>query len=103
MNKDVLRILDCADSLIMGYPTAPGMMAYWKEVGEKRANPKWMLDIADAMDDKQVFVISNENEDLKIENAELVVAKDDEKLTSAVKKLNYVRPEGRRVMSREVR
>jgi dihydrofolate reductase len=87
MNRDILRILDSADSLMMGYPTAPGMMAYWKEVGEKRADPRWMLDIADAMDNKHVFVISNENEDLKMENAELVVAMNDKELTSAVKKL----------------
>jgi dihydrofolate reductase len=46
-----------------------------------------MLDIAHAMDNKHVFVISNENEDLKMENAELVVAKNDRELTSAVKKL----------------
>jgi dihydrofolate reductase len=87
MNKDILRILDSADSLMMGYPTAPGMMAYWKEVREKKADRKWMLDIADAMHNKHVFVISNENEDLKTENAELVVAKNDKELTSAVKKL----------------
>jgi len=87
MNSDILRILDSADSLMMGHPTAPGMMAYWKEVGEKKAGPRWMLDIADAMDNKHVFVISNKNEDLKMENAELVVAKNDKELTSAVKKL----------------
>ena|ERR1022692_1399069 len=87
MNRDILRILDSADSLMMGYPTAPGMMAYWKEAGEKKVDPKWMLDIAHAMDNKHVFVISNENEDLKMENAELVVAKNDRELTSAVKKL----------------
>jgi len=87
MNKDILRMLDSADSLMMGYPTALGMMAYWKEAGEKKANPKWMLDIAHAMDNKHVLVISNENEDLKMENAELVVAKSDKELTSAVKKL----------------
>jgi dihydrofolate reductase len=87
MNTDILGVLDSADSLMMGYPTAPGMMAYWKEVGEKKADPKWMLDIADAMANKHVFVISNKNEELKIENAELVVAKNDKELTSAVKKL----------------
>jgi dihydrofolate reductase len=87
MNRDILRLLDSADSLMMGYPTAPGMMAYWKEVGEKKADPKWMLDIAHAMDNKHVFVVSNENEGLKMENAELVVAKNDKKLISAVKKL----------------
>jgi dihydrofolate reductase len=86
-NGDILKILDSADSLMMGYPTAPGMMVYWKEVGEKKADPRWMLDIADAMDSKHVFMISNKDEDLKIENAELVVAKNDKELTSAVKQL----------------
>src|SRR5208282_4587249 len=69
-----------------GYPTAPGMMAYWKEVGEKKADPKWMLDIAHAMNDKHVIVISNEREDLKMD-AQLVVVKNDKGLTSSVKKL----------------
>jgi dihydrofolate reductase len=86
-NRDILRILDSADSLLMGYPTAPGMMAYWKEVGEKKADPRWMLDIAQAMDNKRVFVVSNKDEDLMMENAELVVAKDDKELTSAAKRL----------------
>ena len=87
MIQDILRLLDSADSLMMGYPTAPGMMAYWKEVGEKKGDPKWMLDIAHAMDNKHVFVISNKNEDLKMKNTELVVAKNDTGLISAVKKL----------------
>jgi dihydrofolate reductase len=87
MNQDILRLLDSADSLMMGYPTAPGMMAYWKEVGDKKADPKWMLDIAHAMNEKHVIVISKEREDLKMEDAELVVAKNDKGLTSSVKKL----------------
>jgi dihydrofolate reductase len=91
MNRDILGILDSADSLMMGYPTAPGMMAYWKEVGEKRVDPRWMIDIADAMDSKQIFVISNKDEGLKMEDAELVVAKNDKELTSAVKKLRESR------------
>jgi len=69
MNNDILQILEGADSLMMGYPTAPGMMAYWKEVGEKQVDPKWMLDIAAALHDKYVFVISNKNENLRMEDA----------------------------------
>ncbi len=84
MNKDILRILDSANSLLMGYPTAPRMMAYWKEVGEKKSKPKWMLDIAAAMDNKHVFVISSKNGNLSMADAELVVAKSDKELTSAV-------------------
>jgi dihydrofolate reductase len=87
MNQDILRILDTADSLMMGYPTGPGMMAYWKEAGEKKANPKWMLDIAAAMGNKHVFVISSKSEDLDMEDGELVVAKNDKELTSAVGKI----------------
>lgn len=87
MNKDVLRILDSSDSLMMGYPTAPGMMAYWEEVGKRKTDPEWMLDIANAMENKRVIVISNENEDLQMKDAELVVAKNDEGLISAVRRL----------------
>jgi dihydrofolate reductase len=87
MNGDILRILDSADSLMMGYPTAPGMIAYWKEVGVKKVDPKWMLDIAAAMENKRVFVISNKYEDLKMKNAELVVAKSDKGLIPAVNKI----------------
>ena len=87
INRDIQQILHSADSLMMGYPTAPGMIAYWKEVREKKASPKWMLDIARAMDNKHLFVISNENEDLTMGNAEFVVARNDKELTSALKKL----------------
>jgi dihydrofolate reductase len=86
-NADVLGILGSADSLMMGYPTAPGMMAYWKGVGEKKRSPRWMLDIARAMEGKHVFVVSNEDEDLELEDGELLVTKNDAELTSAVKKL----------------
>ena len=87
MNRDILEILDSADSVMMGYPTAPGMIAYWKEVGKKKMDSKWMLDIAAALDDKHVFVISNKNEELKMENAELDVAKNHKELISAVSKI----------------
>jgi dihydrofolate reductase len=87
MNEDILGILDRADSLLMGYPTAPGMMAYWKEVGENKSSPKWMLDVAAAMNNKHVFVISSKKEDLNMDDAELVVAKNDKELTSAVNKI----------------
>ena len=87
MNRDILRILDSADSLMMGYPTAPGMMVYWMDVGEKGTDPKWMLDIAAKMRNKHVFAISNKKEELRIENGELVVAKNDKELISALSKI----------------
>jgi dihydrofolate reductase len=87
MNRDIRRILDDADSLMMGYPTAPGMMAYWKEVGVRKTDPKWMLDIAARMRNKHVFAISNKKEDLKIEDGELVLAKNDEELISALSEI----------------
>lgn len=87
MNRDILRLLSAADSLMVGYPTGPGMMAYWKEVGEKKVGPKWMLDVAHAMDGKHVFVISNEAENLEMEDAEVVLAKNDKGLASGIKKL----------------
>ncbi|MHB1439265.1 MAG: hypothetical protein ACYCSO_00410 [Cuniculiplasma sp.] len=45
-----------------------------------------MLDIAYAIDKKQVVVISHENVDLKMGDAELVFAKNDKELISAMKK-----------------
>jgi dihydrofolate reductase len=87
MNRDILRILDSADSIMMGYPTAPGMMAYWKEVGDKKTNPKWMLDIAAKMHNKHVYAISNKKEDLKTGDGELVIAKNDGELISAINKI----------------
>ena len=87
MNRDILRILDSADSLMMGYPTAPEMMAYWNEVGDKKTNPKWMLDIAAKMHNKHVYAISNKKEDLKTGDVELVIAKNDRELISAIGKI----------------
>ena len=85
INKDVLKILHSVDSWIMGYPTAPGMIAYWKDVGDKGTDPKWMLDIAKALDKLHVLVISNKREKLNIDNTELFVAKNDDELINVVK------------------
>ena len=56
-----------------------------KDVGDKGTDPKWMLDIAKALDKLHVLVISNKREKLDMDNAELFVEKNDNELINIVK------------------
>ncbi len=84
-NKDILDILHSVDTWIMGYPTAPGMTVYWKNVEDKGTDQKWMLDIAKVVNRLHVIVMSNKKERLDMDNAELFVAKNDNELMNIVK------------------
>ena len=49
MHDDIIDIVNSAKSWMMGYPTGPGMIAYWKNVGNKGRADKWEMEIARAV------------------------------------------------------
>lgn len=94
MNKDTIEILHSADTGLMGYPTGPGMIAYWKDVKEKKNSPKWMMDIAEAITGVHTIIVSNKHEELSINNTELLLAKNHEELVREVNKIKEGRTGG---------
>jgi dihydrofolate reductase len=82
--RDVAELMNGADARVMGWPTAPGMVAYWEGVAVNPESPQWERDIAAAFNPVHLVAISTRDEVLDIANSELLVAKDDGELASAV-------------------
>jgi dihydrofolate reductase len=84
LTADIVALLSGVDEAFMGYPTAEGMIRYWAGVAEDPAASPASRDIAHAVADAHVFVVSRKPERLDVPNAEIVVAADDAALVAAV-------------------
>jgi dihydrofolate reductase len=83
-NRDVIELLNGGDDRMMGYPTAPGMVAYWEGVASEPDSPRWEQDIARAFNPMHLVAISKREEQLDLPNSELLLARDDDELVAAV-------------------
>ena len=86
MHNDIIGIVNSAESWIMGYPTGPAMMAYWKNVENEGEADKWRMEIANAVNKLHTIIISNKSEK-PVNGAELIVAKNQKELVDAVMKI----------------
>ena len=86
MYNDIIGLLNSAESWIMGYPTGPAMMAYWKNVENEGEADKWEMEIANAVNKLRTIIISNKSEK-PVNGAELIVAKNEKELVDAVMKI----------------
>lgn len=86
-NDDVVALLSRADTGIMGYPTASGMIPYWAAVAADPSASQGQRAIAQAISRIHGIVISNREEEPDWGNAELLVVKGDNDLVDAVMKL----------------
>ena len=86
MLDDIVDIVNSAKSWMMGYPTGPGMIAYWKNVENEGRADKWEMEIASAVNKLHTIIISNKPES-SVKGAELIVAKNDTELVEAVTRI----------------
>jgi dihydrofolate reductase len=86
IHDDIIEIVSSADSWIMGYPTGPSMIAYWKNVESKGEADKWEIEIAGAVNKLHAIIISNKPE-RSVNGAELIVAKNDKGLVDVIMKI----------------
>ena len=86
MHDDIIGIVTSADSWMMGYPTGPGLIAYWKNVENEGRADKWEMEIATAVNKLRAIIISNKPEK-SANGVELIVAKNDKELVDAVMKI----------------
>ncbi len=84
---DIVAIIAAADTGIMGYPTAPGMVAYWAEVPKNASASPGDRAIAGVINRLHTVVLSNTKLELNMKNAELVVVNDDQDLINSVSRL----------------
>ena len=87
LNDDTVAFFQGIDSGFIGYPTALGMIPYWLNVAKNPLASKAELAIAQAVNALHPLILSNQEEKLEWENAELLVVKSDRDLVEAVKKM----------------
>jgi dihydrofolate reductase len=86
LNKDVVEIVESADTGIIGYPTGPGLMAYWKNAQKDEKTQEWEMAIARAVNKLHPIVISNKEERVE-PGIELLVARDDREFVHVVEEV----------------
>jgi len=84
LNDDIVAFFQGFDSGFIGYPTASGMIPYWLNVAQNPSASKGELAIAQAVNKLHPIIISNKEETLAWDNAELLLVKSDKDLVEAV-------------------
>jgi dihydrofolate reductase len=84
LNDDIVALLQASDAGFLGYPVAQGMIPYWESAAADTSASQASRDFAAAVNRLHRIVISNQPVDLPWDNAELVVARDDDDLVGAV-------------------
>lgn len=87
LNEDIVALFQRVDRGFIGYPTALGMIPYWRNVAQNPAASKAERAIAEAVNDLRPILVSRQEEPLPWENAELLVVKSDQDLVDAVQQI----------------
>jgi len=86
LNRDIVDLVRSADTGIIGFPTGPGLIAYWKNAEKDEKTQGWEMAIAKAVNKLHPIVISNRQEMVE-PGIELVLAKDDNEFTKVVNQI----------------
>ncbi len=65
LNEDIVTLISGADTGIMGYPTAVGMIPYWANMAKDPSASRSDHDIAQAVDKIHAVIISKKPEKLE--------------------------------------
>ncbi|HEY7415758.1 MAG TPA: dihydrofolate reductase family protein, partial [Ktedonobacteraceae bacterium] len=87
LNDDHAAFFQEVDDGFIGYPTASGMIPYWRNVAQNPSASKEERAIAQAVNRLHAFILSNKEEKWAWENTELLVVKSDDDLVEAVQKI----------------
>ena len=74
------------DRGFIGYPTASGMLPYWLNVASNPQAPADQRALAEAVNRLHPILVSDREEPVPWQNAELLVVHDDDQLASAVRR-----------------
>ena len=83
LDGDIVGIVKSVDTWIMGYPTAPGMVAYWRDAEKDEKTEEWAMVLARALNKLHAIAISNKEERVE-PGMELVIARDDDEFVKVV-------------------
>ncbi len=87
LNNDIVALLDSFDTGIIGYPTAPGMISYWREVAKNPEANQLDRELARAINRLHAVILSNTQVEPGVDNAEVAVVKSDQDLINLVNDL----------------
>ena len=85
-SRDSVSFFDRFDRGFIGYPTASGMLPYWLNVA---SNPQASADaraLAESVNKLHPVLVSDREEPVPWQNAELLIVDDDEQLADAVRR-----------------
>ena len=85
-SRDNVSFFDRFDRGFIGYPTASGMIPYWLNVAGNPQAPADDRALAEAVTRLHAILVSDREEPVPWENAELLVVHDDEQLADAVRR-----------------
>jgi dihydrofolate reductase len=85
-SRDNVSSFDRFDRGFIGYPTASGMLPYWLDVASNPQAPADQRALAEALNRLRPILVSNREEPVPWQNAELLVVRDDDQLASAVRR-----------------
>jgi len=85
-SRDNVAFFDRFDRGFIGYPTAAGMLPYWLNVAGNPQAPAGQRALAKALNRLRPILISNREEPVPWQNAELLVVHDDRQLADAVRR-----------------
>ena len=85
-SRDNVSFFDRFDRGFIGYPTASGMLPYWLNVAGNPQAPTDERALAEAVNRLHPFLVSDRDEPVPWQNAELLVVHHDEQLADAVRR-----------------
>ena len=85
-SRDNVSSFDRFDRGFIGYPTASGMLPYWLNVASNPQAPADQRALAEAVNRLHPILVSDREEPVPWQNAELLVVHDDDQLASAVRR-----------------
>ena len=85
-SRDTVSSFDRFDRGFIGYPTASGMLPYWLNVASNPQAPADQRALAEAVNRLHPILVSDREEPVPWQNAELLVVHDDEQLANAVRR-----------------
>lgn len=83
-NADVVDLISKADTGLMGYPVAVGMIPFWSQVAANPDASEGDRAIAGAIAKAHAVVLSSAPVAAALDNAEIVVARGDDQVREAV-------------------
>ncbi len=87
LNDDIVAIISSADTGLLGYPTAVGMIPYWANIEHDIAASQADRELAKVINRQHGVVLSNTEVKLDFANSELLVVKSDDDFIKAVNRL----------------